>query len=304
MATEIKAPSLPESVPDGTIATWYKKEGESVSRDELLVDIETDKVVLEVPAPADGVMGEIVARETYATGANNVDAAVSRLNSATADVIVTSTAGAFGALPQGERADRRTLGRLRRRSARAHRAAVLGEGVAHLGDGPIAEEVAVPQQQHVGLEEAQQIVRHGDLAAMARLDQRPPEDMAAGLAQGQDAGLGKRRGGAATAGATERPLVGRGVGQGRGAVELVEPLAGSQLHMVADTAGGNAADSEHSFSVDELQVDGYPRFGRKAPGVRDCSIQRRNQKLIEESSSPALRPEQDADLRTAAKALV
>ena len=59
MTIEIKAPTLPESVPDGTIATWYKKPGESVARDELLVDIETDKVVLEVVAPADGVLQDI-----------------------------------------------------------------------------------------------------------------------------------------------------------------------------------------------------------------------------------------------------
>jgi len=59
MTIEIKAPSLPESVPDGTIATWYKKPGESASRDELLVDIETDKVVLEVVAPTDGVLQDI-----------------------------------------------------------------------------------------------------------------------------------------------------------------------------------------------------------------------------------------------------
>src|SRR5690606_34821105 len=59
MATEIKAPSLPESVPDGTIATWYKKVGRQVSRDELLVDIETDKVLLEVVAPTDGVLRSI-----------------------------------------------------------------------------------------------------------------------------------------------------------------------------------------------------------------------------------------------------
>lgn len=60
MSIEIKAPTLPESVPDGTIATWYKKVGESVSRDELLVDIETDKVVIEVVAPTDGVLKEIL----------------------------------------------------------------------------------------------------------------------------------------------------------------------------------------------------------------------------------------------------
>lgn len=60
MTVEIKAPQLPESVPDGTIATWYKNAGDSVSRDEPLVDIETDKVVIEVVAPADGVLTEIL----------------------------------------------------------------------------------------------------------------------------------------------------------------------------------------------------------------------------------------------------
>jgi 2-oxoglutarate dehydrogenase E2 component (dihydrolipoamide succinyltransferase) len=60
MTIEIKAPTLPESVPDGTIATWYKQVGDSVSRDELLVDIETDKVVIEVVSPTDGVLHEIL----------------------------------------------------------------------------------------------------------------------------------------------------------------------------------------------------------------------------------------------------
>ena len=60
MTTEIKAPQLPESVPDGTIATWYKNVGEKVSRDDLLVDIETDKVVIEVVAPDDGVLADIL----------------------------------------------------------------------------------------------------------------------------------------------------------------------------------------------------------------------------------------------------
>lgn len=59
MSIEIKAPTLPESVPDGTIATWYKQEGEAVARDELLVDIETDKVLLEVVAPDNGVLKKI-----------------------------------------------------------------------------------------------------------------------------------------------------------------------------------------------------------------------------------------------------
>ncbi|KOR48376.1 dihydrolipoamide succinyltransferase [Xanthomonas oryzae] len=59
MATEVKVPVLPESVSDATIASWHKKAGEAVRRDENLVDLETDKVVLEVPSPVDGVLKEI-----------------------------------------------------------------------------------------------------------------------------------------------------------------------------------------------------------------------------------------------------
>ena len=60
MSIEVKVPMLPESVADATVVTWHKKPGENVKRDDNLVDLETDKVVLEVPAPADGVMGEIL----------------------------------------------------------------------------------------------------------------------------------------------------------------------------------------------------------------------------------------------------
>lgn len=63
MAIEIKAPTFPESVADGTVATWHKQPGDAVKRDDLVVDIETDKVVLEVLAEADGVMGDIVKGE-------------------------------------------------------------------------------------------------------------------------------------------------------------------------------------------------------------------------------------------------
>ncbi|MCG8317278.1 MAG: 2-oxoglutarate dehydrogenase complex dihydrolipoyllysine-residue succinyltransferase [Pseudomonadales bacterium] len=63
MATEIKAPQFPEAVADGTVATWHKQPGEAVSRDELLVDIETDKVVLEVVAPHDGTLKEVLKSE-------------------------------------------------------------------------------------------------------------------------------------------------------------------------------------------------------------------------------------------------
>lgn len=63
MTLEIKAPSFPESVADGTVATWHKQPGEACARDELLVDIETDKVVMEVVAPADGSLAEIMKGE-------------------------------------------------------------------------------------------------------------------------------------------------------------------------------------------------------------------------------------------------
>ena len=59
MSIEVKVPTLPESVADATIATWHKKVGDSVKRDENILDLETDKVVLEVPAPRDGVIKEI-----------------------------------------------------------------------------------------------------------------------------------------------------------------------------------------------------------------------------------------------------
>ena len=72
MAIEIKAPSFPESVADGTFATWHKKPGDAVKRDELIVDIETDKVVLEVLAEADGVLGAIVAEEGATVLSNQV----------------------------------------------------------------------------------------------------------------------------------------------------------------------------------------------------------------------------------------
>ncbi|MDE0855628.1 MAG: biotin/lipoyl-binding protein, partial [Nevskia sp.] len=59
MSIEIKVPNLPESVSEATVATWHIKAGDKVSREQNLVDLETDKVMLEVPATADGVLAEI-----------------------------------------------------------------------------------------------------------------------------------------------------------------------------------------------------------------------------------------------------
>lgn len=60
---DIKVPNLPESVADATVAKWHKKVGDAVARDEILVELETDKVILEVPAPVDGVLKEVAFKE-------------------------------------------------------------------------------------------------------------------------------------------------------------------------------------------------------------------------------------------------
>ncbi|MCH2251033.1 MAG: 2-oxoglutarate dehydrogenase complex dihydrolipoyllysine-residue succinyltransferase [Cognatishimia sp.] len=68
MTTEVRVPTLGESVTEATVATWFKKPGDAVAVDEMLCELETDKVTVEVPAPAAGVMGEIVAAEGDTVG--------------------------------------------------------------------------------------------------------------------------------------------------------------------------------------------------------------------------------------------
>ena len=72
MSIEVKVPQLPESVQDATLVSWHKKAGDAVNRDENLVDIETDKVVLEVPAPVSGVLTEIRVKDGTTVGAGQV----------------------------------------------------------------------------------------------------------------------------------------------------------------------------------------------------------------------------------------
>ncbi len=68
MATEIKVPTLGESVTEATIGKWFKKVGDAIAADEPLVELETDKVTVEVPAPAAGTLAEIVAQEGETVG--------------------------------------------------------------------------------------------------------------------------------------------------------------------------------------------------------------------------------------------
>jgi 2-oxoglutarate dehydrogenase E2 component (dihydrolipoamide succinyltransferase) len=76
MIIEVKVPQLSESVSEATLLDWHKKEGEAVSRDENLIDIETDKVVLELPAPADGVLVKIVKKSRDSVGSGDVIAQI------------------------------------------------------------------------------------------------------------------------------------------------------------------------------------------------------------------------------------
>src|SRR6185503_6036899 len=73
---EVKVPQLSESVAEATLLDWHKKEGERVSRDENLIDIETDKVVLELPAPADGVLVRIIKKAKESVGSGDVIAQI------------------------------------------------------------------------------------------------------------------------------------------------------------------------------------------------------------------------------------
>src|SRR3954468_20896419 len=73
---EVKVPQLSESVAEATLLDWHKKEGEKVSRDENLIDIETDKVVLELPAPADGVLVRILKKAKDSVGSGDVIAQI------------------------------------------------------------------------------------------------------------------------------------------------------------------------------------------------------------------------------------
>ncbi|MBT0958096.1 2-oxoglutarate dehydrogenase complex dihydrolipoyllysine-residue succinyltransferase [Alphaproteobacteria bacterium KMM 3653] len=88
MATEVRVPTLGESVTEATVATWFKKPGDAVAQDEMLCELETDKVTVEVPAPAAGTLSEIVAAEGETVG---VDALLANI-----------TEGAAGEAPKAE----------------------------------------------------------------------------------------------------------------------------------------------------------------------------------------------------------
>ncbi len=99
MAIEVKVPVLPESVSDATIASWHKKAGEAVKRDENLLDLETDKVVLEVPSPVDGVLKEIKFEEGATVTSQQVIAVIEEGAAATATPAKAEAPKAAAAAP-------------------------------------------------------------------------------------------------------------------------------------------------------------------------------------------------------------
>lgn len=98
---QVKVPVLPESVQDATIAAWHKKPGDVVKRDENLVDLETDKVVLEVPAPADGILKEVIRAEGDTVVAEELLACIESSVSAVGEAPSADAPSKAPASPQG-----------------------------------------------------------------------------------------------------------------------------------------------------------------------------------------------------------
>src|SRR5579862_7517768 len=98
MTIEVRVPQLPESVADATLVSWHKKPGDSVVRDENLVDLETDKVVLEVPAPVAGVLKEIKLSDGTTVTSGQllavIDETAAAVPGASAPAIMASSSGA------------------------------------------------------------------------------------------------------------------------------------------------------------------------------------------------------------------
>ena len=100
--TEVRVPTLGESVTEATVATWFKKPGDAVAADEMLCELETDKVTIEVPAPSAGVLADIVAAEGTTVG---VDALLANISAAGAGAAPAPAAAVPAAAPAGDAVD-------------------------------------------------------------------------------------------------------------------------------------------------------------------------------------------------------
>ncbi|MFP1642880.1 2-oxoglutarate dehydrogenase complex dihydrolipoyllysine-residue succinyltransferase [Pontitalea aquivivens] len=100
MAIEVRVPTLGESVSEATVATWFKKPGDTVAADEMLCELETDKVTVEVPSPAAGVLAEIVAAEGTTVGVNALLAQITAAGATGAKTDTTGPRSQAGSAPQ------------------------------------------------------------------------------------------------------------------------------------------------------------------------------------------------------------
>ena len=180
MAIEIKAPTYPESVQEGTLATWHKNVGDSVTRDELLVDIETDKVVLEVVAPVTGVLTKVLKAEGDIILSNEIIATI--------EEVAASTTPATPSVQQ-EQADVQVADSLVNPAAKK-RADELGidlteitgtgkggritkEDVVNFTPSTPAAAVAAPQQTQEAVQEGERVERRVPMTRMrARIAER------------------------------------------------------------------------------------------------------------------------------------
>ena len=135
MSTDVRVPTLGESVTEATVATWFKKPGEAVAVDEMLCELETDKVTVEVPSPVAGTLGEIVANEGDTVGVDGdllsipQQQVVASILRAIQGVRVGACAGVATEKICGERAarERRIVGRI---GEVGHRSKAAGSGDA------------------------------------------------------------------------------------------------------------------------------------------------------------------------------
>ena len=113
MIVEVKVPVFAESVSEGTLLSWHKKVGEAVARDEVLIDIETDKVVLEVPAPQAGVLVEILIQDGEVVESQQLLAKIDTEAAASASAPAAEAAPAAAA-PFGSNANAPSVGNVSR----------------------------------------------------------------------------------------------------------------------------------------------------------------------------------------------
>lgn len=181
MTIEVKVPLLPESVADATIATWHKKVGDFVKRDENIVDVETDKVMLEVPATQDGILKQILKPEGTVVKAEELLAYLEPASAAAAStpapVSAAPTAQAPAAVPVASGDKLGVAGPAARRSAQEHgidTAGMLGSGkdgrvtkadiLSHASSG-VAAPAAARMQERVPMSRLRQRVAERLLSA-------------------------------------------------------------------------------------------------------------------------------------------